>query len=131
MAHEAAAEIALFAHAPPVGQYTHNPNQDIEHVLPFVLAFDTDLKESGKTEPTRYAERYGTEKPALRAISVVGRGFWSWANDQWHDNVCKCREGEVVGLVAALVNACQRVAKTRLQPDMRDYLDKQMPPPQR
>jgi len=31
-------------------------------------------------------------------------------------------------LVAALINTCQRVARTRLQPDARDYLDKQMPP---
>ncbi len=82
----------------------------------------------GKTELARYAENYGTDKPALRALCVVGRGFWVCTGEQWHDNRCNCTEGEVVGLVAALINTCQRVARTRLQPDARDYLDKQMPP---
>lgn len=127
MAHDAAVKIAPFLHAPPIGQKTHNPAHQIEHVLSQVLAFDTDLQPGGKTELERYAERYGADEPALRAICIVGRGFWVRANGEWHDYKCNCPEGEVVGFVAALVNACQRVARTRLQPDMRDYLDWQAP----
>lgn len=123
MAHDAAAKVAKFVHAPPVGQYTHTPGHEIEHVLSMVLAFGTDLTVSGKTELERYAEKYRIDEPALRAICVVGRGFWVRANHQWHDKRCSCPEGEVVGLVVGLVNTCQRVAKTRIQPDMRDYID--------
>lgn len=128
MAHYAAAVVTGFVHAPPVGQLMHLPERKIEHVLSFVLAFDTDLTQGGKTELERYAEKYLNDEPALRAICVVDRGFWVRSDKQWHDYNCNCPQGEIVGLVAALVNTCQHVARTRLHPDVRYYIDKPLHP---
>lgn len=128
MAHKAAAKIACFAHAPPVGKVTHDEKHEIEHVLNFVFAFDTDLALNGKTELERYAELYKDDEPPIRAICVVDRGFWCRADNEWHEYTCSGPNGEVVGMVAALVNACQRVAGTRLQPNIRDYIDTAMRP---
>jgi len=126
MAHDAAEKVAAFVHAPPVGMPTHPASHAIEHVIPFVLAFDTDLSPTGKSELERYESMHSPNDPPLRGLCVVERGFWTFGKT-WSENSSSCTQGAVVGMVAALVNACQRVANTRLQPDLRDYLDRPLP----
>lgn len=127
--HKAAEAISKFVHAPPVGQRTHPPSHTIEHVIPYLLAFETDLTVDGKTELARYQALHAPHDPSIRGLCVVGRGFWSFGSAKWHDSTCAGGQGEVVGFVASLVNLCQRVAQTRLQPSMLDYLENTFPSP--
>ena len=124
-AHDAAGKIARLSHAPPVGEARHSSGRGIEHVIPFLFAFGTDLSRGGKTELERYEELCRGNAPALRTLCVVERGCWVW-DAAWSDFACAGTYGEVVALAAALVNVCQRVARTRLQPNIRDYLDRDM-----
>jgi hypothetical protein len=126
-AHNSAKLVSSFAHAPPVGQQMHDAEHHIEHVIPYVLAFDTDLSPTGMSELDRYKKLHTSDEPAIRGLCVVGRGFWTFGGSRWHESQCSCSRGEVVGFVASLVNVCQRVARTRLQPDMLDYIEKTMP----
>jgi hypothetical protein len=128
-AHASANTVAKFMHAPPVGERVHAANHRIEHVIPYLLALDTDLTPTGKSELDRYKGMHAPADPAIRGLCVAGRGFWSFGNRQWHDSACAGGHGEIVGFVASLVNLCQRVAQTRLQPDMLDYLDTPLPLP--
>lgn len=119
--HEAAKRVAGFHHAPPVGSATHG-DAAIEHVVPLLLAFDTDLTTGGKTELERYLELTGGASPAIRGICVVGRGYWFWSETKWHEGTLDVECGDVVGLMSEIINIAQRIAATRHQPDVREYL---------
>ena len=57
------------------------PTSVVQALIPTILAFDSDLSESGKTELERYLEVWGgftKEPPPIRMICVVGRGLWAW-----------------------------------------------------
>jgi hypothetical protein len=126
VADASAAGVAALMHAPPVGKTAFPEGHDIEHVVPYLLAFDTDLTLSGKSELKRYDEARAGKAPSILGICVVGRGFWfrtgrdpdaPW--DEWNFSV---PYGEVVGFITAVVNTCQRIASTRFQPDLRQYV---------
>ena len=125
-AHDSAAQLAKFRHAPgtddsgklPIG----GPRQRIEHVIPCLVAFDSDLTSSGKTELARYQELLAEDPPAIRVISVVERGFWFWGDERWHNWPTQTPGDELLGLMTTIINTYQRVASTRLRPDFRQYL---------
>lgn len=120
--HASARKLARFHHAPPVGSATH-PASDIEHVIPFLLAFSTDLSGCGKTEVERYLEIAGNEPPAIRGLCVVGRGYWFWDDARgWQNGTLSIQHGDIVGMMGDIINVAQRVAATRRQPDIREYL---------
>lgn len=128
LAHASALKVSSFIHASPLGQQGHLPEQKVEHVISFLLAFSTDLAPGGKSELQRYGEKYCASEPSIRALCVVGRGFWVRNDEKWIDYQCTCDEGELVGLITAVANICQRVSKSRLQPDIRDYIENDFPP---
>ncbi|MGA3403549.1 MAG: DUF6602 domain-containing protein [Acetobacteraceae bacterium] len=115
-----AAKIARFPHAPPVGSTAFPPGHRIEHVVPYLLAFGTDLTPGGKSELERYGEI--SQSPSILGICVVERGFWFRDNGAWQEWKFQMPYGEVVAFVTAVVNTCQRIASTRFQPDMRSYI---------
>jgi hypothetical protein len=120
--HASARKLAGFHHAPPVGAKEHPPG-DIEHVIPFLLAFGTDLAQGGKTEIQRYLEIAGDDPPAIRGLCVVGRGYWYFDEVLgWQDGTLAISQGDLVGMVGDIINVAQRVAATRRQPDIREYL---------
>lgn len=121
-ADDSARLISKFHHAPPVGQSGFPPGHSIEHVVPGILAFGTDLTESGTTELERYTNLLDGSPPALRFLCVVGRGFWMYADGTWHDGMLPHELGEITGLISGIVNTCGRISGTRFQPDLREYL---------
>jgi hypothetical protein len=139
-AHASAAKVAQFRHAPRVGAAavpTDQPEtgrrkprgktekqrkERIEHVVPYLLAFDTDLTLGGKSEVERYDEALAGVAPSILGICAVGRSFWFRDKDTWIEWKFPTQYGEVVGFITTVVNICQRIASTRFQPDLRWYV---------
>jgi len=113
--HDSAKRVEKFAHA--VKSATK-----IEHVVPYLFAFSTDLVPAGKTEIERYTELLSGDDPALRGICVVGRGFWFWADGKWQNWAFSGENGEVVEFLTAIINTVQGIAATRPRPDLRSYI---------
>jgi hypothetical protein len=118
-ADSAARKLSTFRYAPPVGAGCWDPEHQIEGVVPYLVAFGTDLSSQGKTEPERYTDLLGGQEPAIKGLCVAGRGFWFRTDGAWHEWRLPERGGELALLVAAILNTCQRVASTRRQPDIR------------
>ena len=120
--HESALKLSKFRYAPPVGSPGWEPTHEIEGVVPYLIAFDSDLTVGGKSETDRYDEIRQEVAPAVRALCVVGRGFWFWADGRWEQWLLPYPCGEVAACIAAIINTCQRIASTRRRPDLRQYL---------
>ena len=117
---QSAARLKDFMHAPPVrGVPGEKP---IEHVVPYVFAFDTDLTSNGMTETDRYDKLLNGASPSIKGLCVVGRGFWFQTPGGWINWQMDTVHPEVVAFIAALVNTVERIASTRQQPDMRSYV---------
>lgn len=120
-ADKSARHVAKFRHAPPVGENQH-PEREIEHVIPFLLAFETDLVENKKSEVQRYLDSIGNEHPAIHGLCVIGRGYWFQSIDGWVEGTLPVNHGELVGMMSDVINVAQRIKNTRRQPDIREYL---------
>lgn len=94
---------------------------DIEHLVQCVFAFGTDLSPGGRSEIDRYIEINAGED-AIRAICVVGRGYWFKYNDQWINGTMPGIGGEIVAFLASIANRIQLIASTRRPPDLFEYL---------
>lgn len=119
--HASAETVAKFKHAP--GLENKLQPHKIEHVVPYLFAFASDLTAGGKTELERYTEIASGGEPALRGICVVGRGFWFWSNGSWNQWNFGGKHAEVVEFLTAIINTMQRIAATRSRPDLRHYLE--------
>jgi hypothetical protein len=117
-----ARRLQSFAYAPPVGSGGWDSSHEIEGVVPYLIAFESDLSSNGKTEVERYAEILQGQVPAIKGLCVANRGFWFWADERWNQWLLPYPAGEVACFIAAILNTCQRVAATRRQPDFRQYL---------
>jgi len=124
VADASAAGFAKLQHKPPVGTTAFPPCHRIEHVVPYLLAFDTDLTAGGKSEEKRYDEVLAGKEPSILGICVIGRGFWFRDKDNvaWVEWKFSVPYAEVVAFISAVVNTCQRIASTRFQPDLREYV---------
>jgi hypothetical protein len=122
VADASAGKVAQLQHAPPVGTTAFPTGHRIEHVVPYLLAFDTDLTPGGKSEVERYDETLASHAPSILGICVVDRGFWFRDNGAWVEWKFSIPYGEVVAFISAVVNTCQRIASTRFQPDIRQYV---------
>lgn len=118
--HKSAKKATTFHHAPAITD-GHEP----EHVVPYLFAFASDLANDGKSETDRYMEivNGGGGEPVLRGICVVGRGFWFWADSKWNTWNFSGKHAEIVEFLTAIINTVQRIASTRSQPDLRQYLE--------
>lgn len=122
-AHTSAKELGGFDYAPgartPEGVVAHHA---VEKVISTIIAFDSDLTQGGKSEIDRYEEIRGEDEPALRALCVIDRGYWFWADEQWHYRQSRYSLEEVVGFIAGVMNTYRRVSESRRQPDLGRYL---------
>lgn len=95
-------------------------------IIPIVLAFHSDLSESGKTELDRFNEIGGssTSEPPIQIICVVGRGCWTWRDtDGWRAWPTKSYPlKEVVILIAVMMNSYKQIALSRKTPRLGQYL---------
>lgn len=98
-------------------------NHIVGKLVSCVFAFDTDLTLEGKNEIERYDEiRRSEHAPALRAICVVGRGYWYWSGNRWKTWKHTYDFEEVVGFIAGVMNTYRKVAATRKEPRLGRYL---------
>jgi hypothetical protein len=98
-------------------------NHIVEKVISCVFAFGTDLTLEGKNEIDRYDEIRDLDyHPPLRAICVVGRGYWYWSGNKWKTWERTYDFEEVVGFIAGVMNTYRRVAATRKEPRLGRYL---------
>jgi hypothetical protein len=93
----AARELSRFRYAPPVQTGFWDDSHEIEGVVPYLLAFDSDLQPGGLSACQRYDQnRDESMAPGVRGLCVAGRGFWFWHNEwnQWPE----------IGIGAEIVN---------------------------
>jgi hypothetical protein len=122
--HESAKELREFDYLPGEYDEQERPICDMEfaRLNSTLLAFDTDLTESGKNEIDRYDEIRGADFPAIVAICVVGRGYWYWKDDQWKTFPCRYPFYEVVLFIAGVLNTYQKILERRGNPRLGHYL---------
>jgi hypothetical protein len=72
----------------------------VDRVFSAVFALDTDLSESGKTEMERYESLPSRHAEALRAICVVGRGYWFRSQDTGKATSRRFEFAEVAAFIA-------------------------------
>jgi hypothetical protein len=122
-AHQNAQRVAGFEYQ--TGQYDDygNPiNYPTKPCVSTLFAFDTDLSEDGKIETVRYDEIRGSKPPSIRVLCVVGRGYWLWRNNQWHEFNRTYQFEEVVGFLAGMLNTYRRILAARGSPMLGRYL---------
>jgi hypothetical protein len=117
--HAAAKKMSTLLHRPGSGEPGTTPP---EHVIPCLLAFKSDLDQGQTTEIDRYKKLCGKEEPAIRALCVVDRGYWYYANGQWNEYGKHYRYAELMGLIDGIHQSHERVAKSRSKPTISDYL---------
>ena len=123
--HSNAAELRTFPYLS--GQYDeHDKAIHDDTLIPAIsaiLSFGTDLVPESENEVERYDKIRGpTEDPAIRAICVVGRGYWYWRDDKWQPWPQTYPLQEVVGFVAGVMNTYRKVAASRREPRIGIYL---------
>jgi len=103
-------------------------HQALQHVMtpaiPALFAFESDL--AGKSELERYAERDPDWKknPLIRAMCVVGRGYWWYDLDpnRWLEHPPTDDAEEVVEFLALAANTVIHSFSRRGQPRLGKYL---------
>ncbi len=96
--------------------------RNVKHVMSEVFALDSDLAASGKTELERYREIDSTDDPPLRAICVVGRGYWFVYDREWRFEPPNDDHQEVLEFIAGLFDTFTKVAQSRPHPGLARYL---------
>jgi Domain of unknown function (DUF6602) len=97
----------------------------VERVMATVFALDTDLSQDGTTEIERYDSLPGRHPEALRALCVVGRGYWFRWHDRWETTARSFEFAEVAAFIAGTLGALSRVAVSRRAPSLVNYLFQQ------
>lgn len=92
-----------------------------------LLAFGTDLSESGESEIERFDKIRGStnEEPPILGLCVVGRRCWLWMRDKckWFPWPTSYPLQEVLGLISGLMNSYKYIAVSRNVPRMGMYLE--------
>jgi hypothetical protein len=108
--------------------YTQMIGSHMQGVIGNILAFDSDLSGSGKTEIQRLDEIWGrsTEKPPIQMICVVGRGCWAWKDfgetPEWYTFPTSYPLEEVIFFISVMMNSYKQIALSRKAPRMGLYL---------
>jgi hypothetical protein len=94
-----------------------------QHLVPCLFAFESDLTGSRKSEVERYDETRGTGTPAIKAICVVGKGYWDWKEGAWGtlSNITY-PYGEVVAFVSVILNSYKIISQSRGEPRLGCYM---------
>lgn len=117
-AHYNAARLRTILHLP-------NPKGDApEGVIPCLFAWGSDLTSHWSNELDRYKKLVSDQAdPPLRAICIVGRGYWYFAS-QWYTIEADAEFSEVKAFVASIFDTYERVASTRVRVGLGQYLRK-------
>lgn len=110
------------------GEYDEHGNASdhrVHTVVPTLFGFDSDLP-AHKTEWGRYTERdenWRTD-PALRAICVIGKGYWRFAGAErgWLFHEPTQRSDEVIDFLSGVANTLPDALVSRRRPRLGKYL---------
>jgi hypothetical protein len=109
------------------GEYDAN-GQPINRILlpaiTTILAFSTDLSETGKTEIERFEEirKKTQEEPHIQMVCVVGRGCWTWTQGKWTTWEPSYPQEELITFIAVLMNSYRNIGPSRKEPRIGMYL---------
>jgi len=107
------------------GADADKPN-NLSLVVPTFFAFGSDLSDSGISELQRYAkyDPEWRERPILKAICVVGKGYWyhSKKDSDWFFCPPTQTHDEVIGLVSGIVNTLASARSQNRQALLGQYL---------
>ncbi len=111
------------------GKYDDSFNpiiHSIQYVIPVYFAFGSDLKDDGKSEINRYKENDPEfcENPYLRAICVVGKGYWYYNSlkKKWVFHPPTEFYDEVIDFLSGIINSIADVLVSRRYPRFGNYL---------
>jgi hypothetical protein len=122
--HESAAAISRFKYLP--GEREANTDRlvphDIRNAIATVLALNTDLSGTGKSEIDRYQELSPGPDPPLKAICVSGGGYWYFQEGKWKHHDVDGQHKETCAFVVGLFDTFSIVRVSRHQPNLAGYL---------
>lgn len=93
----------------------------VKNLIATVFALGTDLSTGGKTELQRYQEIHSSGEWPIRAICVLGRGYWFFKNE-WCYEDADAEHREIVAFLVGLLHTFAEVAETRRRPDLAAYI---------
>ena len=122
--HKSAKMLQEFDYLPARYYDVHNNiiSKPMAHLISAIIAFDSDLSPDGKTEVERYKEVDGEQKPAIKVICVVGKGYWYWNNDEWVEWNIKYPLEEVLMFVTGVMNTYTRIIAAKGTVQIGSYL---------
>lgn len=94
----------------------------VERPAAAVFAFESDLAADGKSELERLRELDGAGPDGIRALCVVGRGYWFSIADAWYTAPSTGDLSEVLAFLASYADGLPNIAATRFRPPLADYL---------
>jgi hypothetical protein len=100
----------------------------MQAVIPNILAFESNLSESGKTEIERFDEIWGrsSDQPPIQLICVIGRGCWTWktpeGTSEWYTWPRSYPLEEVIMFISVMMNSYKQLALSRGAPRLGLYL---------
>jgi hypothetical protein len=87
-----------------------------------IFALNTDLAPSGSSEVDRYRDVYANDLPYLRALCVVGRGYWYEDGQKWCNYKTTGELGEVLAFIGGVTNTYRSISRSRGDPKLGNYI---------
>lgn len=95
-------------------------------IVPAFFAFDSDLKEGGKSELDRYLQLdpNGRTNPVIPVICVIGKGYWYFNGNEssWYYWEPTPDHGEVISFLGGVLNTIPDQIASRGHPRFGTYL---------
>jgi hypothetical protein len=82
-------------------------------VVPALIALDSDLQASGRSEIERYDSQREDGESHIRSICVAGRGYWYWLDGQWRTWPSEYDFSEIVSFLGGVMNTYRDIAASR------------------
>lgn len=122
-AHLSAKSVSKFGYLPGLldenGALKDHP---IERARSVIFALGSDLTGNRLSEAERYKKLYKEDFAHLRAICVVGRGYWYDNGEHWINLVGKNEYDEVLAFIGGVTNTYKGVSKSRHNPLLGNYV---------
>jgi Domain of unknown function (DUF6602) len=126
---DSASQLASLRYLPGEYDVDRQPIEShMQAVIGNILAFESDLSGSDKTEIQRLDEIWGrsTDKPPIQMICVVGRGCWTWktpeGTPEWYKWPISYPLEEVIMFISVMMNSYKQLALSRGAPRLGLYL---------
>lgn len=123
-AHDSAASIRHFAYLSGARDPLTDRvvGHEIRNAVAAVLALETDLTGTRKSEVERYMDLNPDADPPLKAICVSGRGYWYFQDGEWRQWSKGGPYAETCAFVVGLFDLFPVLRASRRQPKLAEYL---------